>query len=79
MLKEGLAEDPGNRDKILPLLRFANSTQQGDEEETSLAEYVARMQTGQDKIYYVVGRASRPRAAIRPSRGCGRATWKSCC
>src|SRR6187549_3297536 len=53
VLKEGLAEDPGNRDKILPLLRFANSTQQGEEEETSLAEYVARMQTGQDKIYYV--------------------------
>src|SRR6188472_818691 len=28
VLKEGLAEDPGSRDKILPLLRFANSTQQ---------------------------------------------------
>jgi len=55
VLKEGLAEDFGNRDKILPLLRFANSTQQGDAEETSLADYVARMQTGQDKIYYVVG------------------------
>src|SRR6476646_8275673 len=38
VLKEGLAEDPGSRDKILPLLRFANSTQQGDEEETSLSE-----------------------------------------
>src|SRR6187399_2638538 len=33
VLKEGLAEDHGSRDKILPLLRFANSTQQGDEEE----------------------------------------------
>jgi len=55
VLKEGLAEDFGNREKILPLLRFANSTQEGDAEETSLAEYVARMQTGQDKIYYVVG------------------------
>jgi molecular chaperone HtpG len=55
VLKEGLAEDHGNRDRILPLLRFANSNQQGDEEETSLADYVTRMQTGQDKIYYVVG------------------------
>jgi molecular chaperone HtpG len=71
VLKEGLAEDPGSRDKILPLLRFANSTQQGDEEETSLAEYVARMQTGQDKIYYVVGEtlaAARSHPAIEGLR-----------
>jgi molecular chaperone HtpG len=71
VLKEGLAEDPGNRDKILPLLRFANSNQQGDAEETSLAEYVARMQTGQDKIYYVVGEslaAARSHPAIEGLR-----------
>ena len=60
VLKEGLAEDPGNRDKLLPLLRFASTSQSGDqkpgEEETvSLADYAGRMQTGQDKIYYVVG------------------------
>jgi molecular chaperone HtpG len=71
VLKEGLAEDPGSREKILPLLRFANSTQQGDAEETSLAEYVARMQTGQDKIYYVVGEslaAARSHPAIEGLR-----------
>ncbi len=71
VLKEGLAEDPGNRDKILPLLRFANSNQQGDTEATSLAEYVARMQTGQDKIYYVVGEslaAARSHPAIEGLR-----------
>jgi molecular chaperone HtpG len=71
VLKEGLAEDPGNRDKILPLLRFANSNQQGDAEETSLAEYVARMQSGQDKIYYVVGEslaAARSHPAIEGLR-----------
>jgi len=71
VLKEGLAEDHGNRDRILPLLRFANSTQQGDGEETSLAEYVARMQTGQDKIYYVVGEtlaAARSHPAIEGLR-----------
>jgi molecular chaperone HtpG len=55
VLKEGLAEDHGNRDKLLPLLRFASTAQPGDDEETSLAAYVGRMQTGQDKIYYVVG------------------------
>ena len=55
VLKEGLAEDHGNRDRILPLLRFASTHQSGDEENVSLADYVARMQTGQDKIYFVVG------------------------
>jgi molecular chaperone HtpG len=55
VLKEGLAEDYGNREKLLPLLRFSSTTHDGDSEEVSLADYVARMQTGQDKIYYVVG------------------------
>ena len=55
VLKEGLAEDHGNRDKLLPLLRFASTRQADDAESVSLADYVARMQTGQDKIYYVVG------------------------
>jgi molecular chaperone HtpG len=55
VLKEGLAEDAANRDKLLPLLRFASTAQAGDEETVSLADYVGRMQSGQDKIYYVVG------------------------
>ena len=55
VLKEGLAEDAASRDKLLPLLRFASTHQTGDEESVALADYVARMQTGQDKIYYVVG------------------------
>jgi molecular chaperone HtpG len=70
VLKEGLAEDHGNRDKLLPLLRFA-STSGGDEENVSLADYVARMQTGQDKVYYVVGEsmaAARSHPAIEGLR-----------
>jgi molecular chaperone HtpG len=55
VFKEGLAEDHSNRDKLLPLLRFASTHQSGDEESVSLADYVSRMLTGQDKIYYVVG------------------------
>jgi len=55
VLKEGLAEDHASRDKLLPLLRFASTHQPGDEEAVSLADYAGRMQTGQDKIYYVVG------------------------
>jgi molecular chaperone HtpG len=76
VLKEGLAEDHGNRDRLLPLLRFAtthssNGLGEGDAEEVSLADYVARMQTGQDKIYYVVGEnfaAARSHPAIEGLR-----------
>ncbi len=55
VLKEGLAEDPGNRERILPLLRYASTASEGDEESVSLADYVARMKPGQERIYYVVG------------------------
>ncbi len=75
VLKEGLAEDRPNRDKILPLLRFAsthaNGVDAGEAEVVSLADYAARMQTGQDKIYYVVGEslaAARSHPAIEGLR-----------
>ncbi|HUQ10778.1 MAG TPA: molecular chaperone HtpG [Steroidobacteraceae bacterium] len=71
VLKEGLAEDHGNRDKLLPLLRFASTKNEGDAEDVSLADYVGRMQSGQDKIYYVVGEslaAARSHPAIEGLR-----------
>ena len=71
VLKEGLAEDHGNRDKLLPLLRFASTHQRATRKTVSLADYVARMQTGQDKIYYVVGEslaAARSHPAIEALR-----------
>jgi molecular chaperone HtpG len=71
VLKEGLAEDPASQEKLLPLLRFATTSAEGDEEATSLETYVARMQTGQDKIYYVVGEslaAARSHPAIEGLR-----------
>jgi molecular chaperone HtpG len=53
VLKEGVAEDMANRDRLAKLLRFA-STKSGAEAQTvSLAEYVGRMKDGQDAIYYV--------------------------
>ena len=55
VLKEGLAEDPGNRERLLPLLRYASTASEGEEESVSLSDYVARMQAGQERIYYVVG------------------------
>lgn len=51
VLKEGLGEDLGNRERILKLLRF--STSSNDEVSTSLSDYKARMKEGQKAIYYV--------------------------
>ena len=51
VLKEGLGEDMGNRDRILKLLRFATSS--NDEVSTSLTAYKAAMKEGQKAIYYV--------------------------
>jgi molecular chaperone HtpG len=50
VLKEGIVEDLPNRDEIARLARF--TTTQG--EDVPLADYVARMKDGQDKIYYLL-------------------------
>lgn len=54
VLKEGLSEDPTHRDKILPLLRFASSREEGDEPTVSLRQYLERMQPGQERIYFLI-------------------------
>jgi molecular chaperone HtpG len=51
VLKEGVGEDQGNKERIAKLLRFRTTTV--DEETVTLADYVARMKEGQDKIYYL--------------------------
>ena len=53
VLKEGIVEDYGNRDRIARLLRFASTHTDTDAQVVSFADYVARMKEGQDKIYYV--------------------------
>ena len=62
VLKEGIIEDPGNRERILPLLRFASTA--GDGELHSLADYVARMPEGQMQVYYLLSDSA---AAARQS------------
>jgi molecular chaperone HtpG len=51
VLKEGLGEDFGNRERIAKLLRFASTTT--DAAEVSFADYKARMKEGQEAIYYI--------------------------
>lgn len=53
VLKEGVGEDHANKDKIAALLRFASTQGDGDKQIVSLADYIARMKDGQEKIYYV--------------------------
>ena len=55
VLKEGPAEDYGNREKIAGLLRFASTQDDSGEPSVSLADYVSRMIEGQDKIYFLTG------------------------
>ncbi|ALM87256.1 molecular chaperone HtpG [Bordetella sp. N] len=55
VLKEGTGEDQANLERIGKLLRFASTSGEGDTQSVSLADYVARMKEGQDKIYYVTG------------------------
>jgi molecular chaperone HtpG len=51
VLKEGLGEDFGNRERLAKLLRFASTT--SDTASVSLADYKARMKEGQEAIYYI--------------------------
>ncbi|MCH2221574.1 MAG: molecular chaperone HtpG, partial [Dechloromonas sp.] len=53
VLKEGVGEDHANKDKIAGLIRFASTHGDGDKQIVSLADYIARMKDGQEKIYYV--------------------------
>ena len=53
VLKEGLYDDPPNRDRILGLSRFYSTA--GGDELVSLDDYVGRMKEGQDAIYTISG------------------------
>jgi molecular chaperone HtpG len=53
VLKEGVGEDFGNRERIAKLMRFASTQSEGDAQTVSFADYLARMKDGQEKIYYL--------------------------
>jgi molecular chaperone HtpG len=54
VLKEGVAEDPANREKLLPLLRFASTAESDNEPQVSLARYIERLKSGQERIYFLI-------------------------
>jgi len=53
VLKEGVAEDGANRERIARLLRFASTHGDDAQKSVSLDDYIGRMQAGQDVIWYV--------------------------
>ena len=53
VLKEGIAEDGANRERIAKLLRFASTHGEGADRNVSLEDYVGRMQAGQEVIWYI--------------------------
>jgi molecular chaperone HtpG len=52
-LKEGIAEDHANRERIAKLLRFASTKGEGARQTVSLDDYIGRMAVGQDTLWYI--------------------------
>lgn len=55
VLKEGVAEDPANKEKVASLLLFHSSKETGKKPEVSLSRYIEHMKPEQEKIYYLLG------------------------
>jgi molecular chaperone HtpG len=53
VLKEGLAEDTTNRERLGKLLRFASTHEDRVDALVSLDDYIGRMKAGQEAIYYL--------------------------
>lgn len=53
VLKEGVGEDPGNRERIAKLLRFASTHNDSDIQNVSLDDYISRMKDSQVRIFYI--------------------------
>ncbi|MEP7294262.1 MAG: molecular chaperone HtpG, partial [Chloroflexota bacterium] len=54
-LKQGLVVAPTDREDLEPLLLFPSTRSQHEDEWTPLADYVSRMVSNQNDIYYVLG------------------------
>jgi len=55
ILREGINNADGNRDRIAKLLRFASTTSSGTSQTVSLNEYCDRAPEAQEQIYYACG------------------------
>ncbi len=55
VFKEGVVDDPDNKERIVKLLRFSNTHEDKEQPEVSLEAYTSRMKADQKHIYYVIG------------------------
>jgi len=74
VLKEGMSEDHANKEALAKLARFASTASGSEKQDVSLESYVARMKSGQDKIYYMIadsyaGAAKSPLLEIFKKKG----------
>ena len=53
VLKEGIIEDPAQKERIAKLLRFHSTSEGGDAATVSLEQYVSRMQAEQKAVYFL--------------------------
>ena len=53
VLKEGIVDDAGNKERIAKLLRFSTTFDDNPTASFSLEDYVGRMKEGQEKIFYI--------------------------
>jgi molecular chaperone HtpG len=53
VLKEGIIDDPSQKERIAKLLRFYSTAATGDAPEVTLGQYVSRMKADQKAIYYL--------------------------
>src|SRR5580698_307757 len=53
VLKEGIIDDPSQKERIAKLLRFHSTAVTGDAAEVTLEQYISRMQTDQKAVYYL--------------------------
>jgi len=58
VLKEGLVEDPGNREKLAELLRFNSTKSEEIDPDRSLADYLGGMGAEQETIYYLIAESA---------------------
>jgi len=53
VLKEGIIDDPAQKERIAKLLRFHSTAANGDAAEVTLEQYLGRMKADQKAIYYL--------------------------
>ena len=76
VLKEGIGEDPTNKERIAKLLRFASTHNDSDIQNVSLDDYISRMKENQVRIFYITAENSRQQKTAHISKSSERKVSK---